>query len=77
MTITVNVGDADLSELLEKVAAGEDVILVRNGIPVAKLEAVDAIRSEADLVETMIRERAARQPVTQAEIAEWTQTGRR
>jgi antitoxin (DNA-binding transcriptional repressor) of toxin-antitoxin stability system len=29
MTITVNIGDADLNELLSKVEAGEEVILVR------------------------------------------------
>ena len=92
MTITVNIGEADLSELLAKVEAGEDVILARGGAPVARLTALatsSVSRTETSrfseeepaqrsaLVETILREREGRKPVTQEEIAEWKQIGRR
>ncbi len=77
MTITVNIGDADLNELLAKVEAGEDVVFARNGMPVAQMTAVSQPSSRAELIETILRERAGRKPVTQEEIAEWKQIGRR
>lgn len=77
MTITVNIGDADLNELLAKVEAGEDIILARNGMPVAQMTAVAQPSNEAELIETILRERAGRKPVSQEEIAEWKQIGRR
>ncbi|WP_029618487.1 type II toxin-antitoxin system Phd/YefM family antitoxin [Pseudorhizobium marinum] len=77
MTITVNVGDADLTELLAKVEAGEDVVLTRNNTPIARMSAVAQIDTRAELIETIIRERSGRKPVTQQEIAEWKQIGRR
>ncbi|RWX75840.1 type II toxin-antitoxin system prevent-host-death family antitoxin [Neorhizobium lilium] len=77
MTITVNIGDADLSELLAKVEAGEEIILVRDGVSVARIAAVTKPASSKELIETIFRERSGRQPVTQAEIAEWKQIGRR
>ena len=77
MTITVNIGDADLSDLLAKVEAGEDIILARNGMPIAQMTAVAQPRTKAELIETILRERAGRKPVTQEEIAEWKQIGRR
>ncbi|TNM65468.1 type II toxin-antitoxin system Phd/YefM family antitoxin [Aliirhizobium smilacinae] len=77
MTITVNIGDADLSELLAKVEAGEDVVLARDGVPVAQLTSVTQPISKAELIETILRERAGRKTVTQEEIAEWKQIGRR
>ena len=33
MTLKVDVGDADLTELLAKVEAGEDVVLLRDQMP--------------------------------------------
>jgi antitoxin (DNA-binding transcriptional repressor) of toxin-antitoxin stability system len=77
MTITVNINEASLPELIAKVEAGEEVILVRDNVPVAKMAAVKGQQGAQDLVETIIRERADRKPVTQAEIAEWKQAGRR
>lgn len=76
MTITVKIEDADLSELLAKVEAGEEVLLVRNGAPVAKLSGLGEPMNKTELIETILRERAGRQPVTQEEIAEWKQIGR-
>jgi antitoxin (DNA-binding transcriptional repressor) of toxin-antitoxin stability system len=77
MTITVNIGDADLNELLAKVEAGEEIILARDGMPVARLMGLPEPSSKAELIETILRERAGRKPVTQDEIAEWKQIGRR
>jgi Antitoxin of toxin-antitoxin stability system len=76
MTITVKIEDANLAELLAKVEAGEDVLLVRGDAPVARLSGIGQAMSKAELIETIIREREGRQPVTQEEIAEWKQIGR-
>lgn len=77
MTITVNISDADLSELLAKVEAGEEIILARGNEPVARLVAFKEPIDKRELIETMLKERSHRKPVTQAEIAEWKQIGRR
>ncbi|MGW9230715.1 type II toxin-antitoxin system Phd/YefM family antitoxin [Pseudorhizobium sp. NPDC055634] len=77
MTITVNVEDANLRELLARVEAGEEVVLLRGDEPVAKLSGIANPMGKAELIATIIRERAGRQPVTQEEIAEWKQIGRR
>lgn len=77
MTITVDISHADLADLLARIEAGEEIILSRGDIPVAKLAAYKAVLETPDLVETILRERANRLPVTQEEIAEWKQIGRR
>ncbi len=78
MTITVNVGDADLNELLAKVEAGEDVVLVRDGVPVAQVKSLaKQPSSKAELIQTILREREGRPSITQEEIAEWKQIGRK
>ncbi|WP_112941293.1 type II toxin-antitoxin system Phd/YefM family antitoxin [Rhizobium sp.] len=77
MTITVNIDEASLPELLAKVEAGEEVVILRHGVPVARMAAVNAPHQNQELVDAIIRERAGRKPVTQAEIAEWKQIGRR
>jgi antitoxin (DNA-binding transcriptional repressor) of toxin-antitoxin stability system len=78
MTITVNVGDADLNELLAKVEAGEDVVLVRDGVPVAQVKSlIPKASSKTELIQTILREREGRPSITQEEIAEWKQIGRR
>lgn len=76
MTITVNIGDADLSELLAKVEAGEEIILSRGETPIARISPIVEPLDRKGLVETIMRERIGRQPITQAEIAEWKQIGR-
>ncbi len=81
MTITVNIGDADLNELLAKVEAGEDVVLARDGAPVARMMGVAV--EEIDHEERMkalrdVREFRDKMPrVTQEEISEWKAIGRR
>jgi prevent-host-death family protein len=77
MTITVNIDDASLHELLAKVEAGEEVVIVRDGVPVARLASVSSPHTDDELIETILRERAGRKPATQAEISEWKQIGRR
>lgn len=78
MTITVNVGDADLNELLAKAEAGEDIILVRDGVPVAQVKSLaKQPSSKAELIQTILREREGRPSITQEEIAEWKQIGRK
>lgn len=78
MTITVNVGDADLNELLAKVEAGEDVVLVRDGVPVAEVKRLARQPgNKTELIQTILREREGRPSITQEEIAEWKQIGRR
>jgi antitoxin (DNA-binding transcriptional repressor) of toxin-antitoxin stability system len=76
MTLKIDVGDADLTDLLAKVEAGEDVILLRDQMPVALISGMKSSTSRAELIETIIRERAGRKRVTQEEIAEWKQIGR-
>jgi antitoxin (DNA-binding transcriptional repressor) of toxin-antitoxin stability system len=93
MTITVNIGEADLSDLLAKVEAGEDVILARGGMPVARLTAMatplqQSVESTSEFSkEEQDRRRAAIEEirkfrktmprVTSEEIIEWKNEGRR
>jgi prevent-host-death family protein len=79
MSVTVKVAEAKahLSELLARVEAGEDVIISRGNDPIAVLS---RIRKEKDIHNTIAEIRAMRaqaQPVTQAEIREWRDEGRR
>jgi antitoxin (DNA-binding transcriptional repressor) of toxin-antitoxin stability system len=78
MTITVDIGNADLSELLAQVEAGEEIILMRDGVSVAKLAAVPQPNNERQQVmEDILALRKTMPKVTQAEIAEWKAFGRR
>ncbi len=78
MTITVDIGDADLSELLAQVEAGQEIILMRNGVSVAKLAAVAQPDSERrQVMEDILALRKTMPNVTQEEIAEWKAFGRR
>ncbi|MGV2098599.1 type II toxin-antitoxin system Phd/YefM family antitoxin [Rhizobium sp. 21-4511-3d] len=78
MTITVSIEDTTLAELLAKIEAGEEIILVRGDVPVARMAGVATQKRDTqDIIDTIIRERSTRKPVTQAEIAEWKQIGRR
>jgi antitoxin (DNA-binding transcriptional repressor) of toxin-antitoxin stability system len=78
MTITADSGNADLSELLAQVEAGEEIILMRDGVSAAKLAAVPQPNNERRQVrEDILALRKTMPKVTQAEIAEWKQIGRR
>ena len=79
MTITVNIGDVDLPELLAKVEAGEDVILTRNGVPVASVAPIapDKNTEHQKVIEEIRAFRARMPSITQEEIAEWKAIGRK
>lgn len=81
MTITVNISDANLTELIARVEAGEEVILSRDDRPVARLSSVgiEAADVEARLnaLEEVRKFRETMPRITQAEIAEWKALGRR
>jgi prevent-host-death family protein len=77
MPITVKVGEAKthLSELLAKVEAGEEVVISRGAVPVARLT---RIRPEADVdaaIEAVFALRAKAKPVTTEEILAWRHEG--
>jgi prevent-host-death family protein len=79
MSVTVKVAEAKahLSELLARVEAGEEVIISRGNHPIAVLSRV---RKERDIDNTIAEIRAMRalaKPVTQEEIREWRDEGRR
>lgn len=84
MTITVNIDEASLPELLAKVEAGEEVVILRDGLPVARMAAVlaDMAPVVADhekrmqVVEAILAFRKTVPSITQQEIAEWKATGR-
>lgn len=76
MTITVNIGDADLNDLLAKVEAGEDIILTRNGKPVAQLKSAPDLEARRKAIEEILEFRKKMPSVTQEEIAEWKAIGR-
>ncbi|MCK8781593.1 type II toxin-antitoxin system prevent-host-death family antitoxin [Rhizobium sp. NTR19] len=93
MTITVNVVDANLVELLAKVEAGEDVILAKGDTPVARLttlasapeqdlgDAGELPKQEQErrraLIEDIRDFRRTMPKVKTDEILEWKSEGRR
>ena len=52
-TVSVAEAKAKLSHLLDKVEAGEDVVITRHGKPVAKLSAVPAARPRRPIREVL------------------------
>lgn len=79
MTITVKLDDAkaDLADLLTIVERGEDVVIARDGKPVARLVRIADARTErGELIETILAERSARKPATADEIDSWKREGR-
>lgn len=77
MTITVKIEDANLAELLAKVEAGEDVLLVRGNAPVARLLGVSDQARRQKAIEEILEFRKTMPSITQEEIAEWKAIGRR
>ncbi|WP_027488109.1 type II toxin-antitoxin system Phd/YefM family antitoxin [Allorhizobium undicola] len=79
MTVTVKVAEAKthLSDLLARVEAGEDFIIARGNDPIARLVAIDKRRQRLAAIEAVRALRAQAKPVTQAEIQDWKQEGRR
>ena len=77
MTITVKIEDANLAELLAKVEAGEDVLLVRDDAAVARLQAIPRRETRQQVIEDILEFRKKMPSITQEEIAEWKALGRR
>ena len=77
MTIKIDVGDADLTELLAKVEAGEDVILFRDQMPIARILPVIDQEERHRVIEEILAFRKKMPSITQEEIAEWKAFGRR
>jgi antitoxin (DNA-binding transcriptional repressor) of toxin-antitoxin stability system len=77
MTITVNISDADLSELLAKVEAGEEIILARGNEPVARISPLVDRNARRKAIEEILAFRKNMPSITQEEIAEWKAIGRR
>ncbi|MCV3739531.1 type II toxin-antitoxin system prevent-host-death family antitoxin [Rhizobium sp. TRM96647] len=78
MSSTVKISEAKghLSELLVRVEAGEEVIMARGNVPIARLTAIDVRRQRLAAIEAVRAIRARAKPVTQEEIREWREEGR-
>ena len=73
----VKIGEAKthLSALLTQVEAGEDVVICRGPVPIARVTRVDREEGHAQVCATLRRERAKQQAVTTAEILSWRHEG--
>lgn len=76
-TVKISEAKAHLSELLARVEAGEEVIIARGNAPIARLIAIDERRQRLAAIEAVRAIRARAKPVTQEEIREWREEGRR
>ncbi|MDR6758761.1 prevent-host-death family protein [Mycoplana sp. BE70] len=76
-TVKISEAKAHLSELLARVEAGEEVIIARGNAPIARLTAIDERRQRLAAIEAVRAIRARAKPVTQEEIREWRDEGRR
>ena len=72
----VNVGEAKarLSRLIAWAEAGEDVIIARNGVPVARIVPVE--RTVGETIKFMRQERARRARVPAADVRTAKEQGR-
>lgn len=79
MAVSVKVAEAKthLSELLARVEAGEDVIISRGNMPIAKLSRIRRENNVEALIAEIKAQRRTRQHTTQDEIREWIEEGRR
>lgn len=79
MTVTVKVAEAKthLSELLNRVEAGEEIIIARGNDAIARLVAIDTRRQRLAAIDAVRALRSQAKPVTQDEIQAWKQEGRR
>ncbi|WP_308916155.1 type II toxin-antitoxin system Phd/YefM family antitoxin [Jannaschia sp. LMIT008] len=78
MGMVVKVGEAKarLSELLNLVEAGEDVVIARGDVPVARLEALRPSEDVRAVIEEIREARKGLPRVTQDEIRAWRNEGR-
>jgi antitoxin (DNA-binding transcriptional repressor) of toxin-antitoxin stability system len=73
MTIVVKVGEAetDLSDLLARVETGEEFIIARGDVPIAKLTRIGNAENLAAVLAEAGAARARAKFVTRDEILEW------
>lgn len=76
MPRAINIGEAkaQLSSLIARAEAGEDVIIARDGVPAARLVPLD--RPIGETIALIRRERAQRPRVSAAEIRAAREQGR-
>ncbi|CAD7033660.1 type II toxin-antitoxin system prevent-host-death family antitoxin [Pseudorhizobium endolithicum] len=76
MTITVKIEHANLSELLAKVEAGEEVLLTRGDAPVARLSGLSDRAMRQKAIDEVLEFRKTMPRVTLEEVAAWKAIGR-
>ena len=78
MTVTVKIAEpkGQLLELLDKVEAGEDIIIARGDVPIARLSQIPQKGAVADLIATIKAQRDLRSTVSRDEIKTWRNEGR-
>ncbi len=79
MTITVKVGEAKthLSDLLARVEAGEEIIIARGDVPIAKLTRIEKANDLAAILTEARAARARAKFVTRQEVLAWRREGAR
>jgi len=77
MTIQVKIGEAKarLSELLAKVEAGEEVVISRGNVPVARVIKINRRERYKDIILEMRQDSALQKTVTHHEILRWRHEG--
>jgi antitoxin (DNA-binding transcriptional repressor) of toxin-antitoxin stability system len=79
MTAIVKVGEAktDLSDLLARVEAGEEITIARGDVPIAKLTRIEKANDLAAVLAEARAARARTKSVTREEILAWKRAGAR
>jgi antitoxin (DNA-binding transcriptional repressor) of toxin-antitoxin stability system len=79
MPNTVKVGEAKtyLSDLLARVEAGEEIIIARGDVPIAKLTRIDKANDLATVLAEARAARARAKSVTREEVLAWRREGTR
>jgi antitoxin (DNA-binding transcriptional repressor) of toxin-antitoxin stability system len=79
MTITVKVGEAmtHLSDLLARVEAGEEIIIARGDVPIARLTRIEKVNDLAAVLAVARAARARAKSVIREEVLAWRREGAR
>jgi prevent-host-death family protein len=79
MTDIVKVGEAKthLSDLLARVEAGEEIIIARSDVPIAKLTRIEKANDIAAVLAEARAARARAKSVTREEVLAWRREGAR
>jgi antitoxin (DNA-binding transcriptional repressor) of toxin-antitoxin stability system len=79
MTTIVKVGEAKtyLSDILARVEAGEEIIIARGDVPIAKLTRIEKANDLAAVLAEARAARARAKSVTREEILAWKREGAR